>query len=32
MDFGIKPVRATGGTVKMKNELESQFEIHAIPQ
>jgi hypothetical protein len=31
-DFGIQPVRAGGGTVKVKNELDVQFEIYALPK
>ena len=26
-DFGIKPVRVAGGTVKVKDELETEFDI-----
>jgi polyisoprenoid-binding protein YceI len=28
-DFGIKPVAALGGTVKVKNELELEFQVFA---
>jgi hypothetical protein len=31
-DFGIKPVSAAGGTVKVKNELEIDFHIVTGPQ
>jgi polyisoprenoid-binding protein YceI len=29
-DFGIQPVRAAGGAVKTKNELDIHFEIYAV--
>jgi polyisoprenoid-binding protein YceI len=28
-DFGIKPISVGGGTIKVKNEIEIQFEIYA---
>jgi polyisoprenoid-binding protein YceI len=31
-DFGIQPVRAGGGTVKVKDELDIRFEIYALPK
>ena len=31
-DFGIKPVRAAGGAVRVKNELDVQFDIYAHPK
>jgi len=31
-DFGIQPVRAAGGAVKVKNELDVQFDIYAHPK
>jgi hypothetical protein len=30
-DFGIKPITAAGGTVRVKNELEIDFHIVANP-
>jgi polyisoprenoid-binding protein YceI len=31
-DFGIQPVRAAGGTVRVKDEVEIQFDIYAQPK
>ena len=31
-DFGIQPVRVAGGAVKVKNELDVQFQIYALPK
>src|SRR5229473_1382175 len=31
-DFGIQPVRAAGGAVRVKNELDVQFDIYALPK
>jgi len=31
-DFGIQPVRAAGGAVRVKNELDVQFHIYALPK
>ncbi len=31
-DFGIQPVRAGGGAVRVKNELDVQFDIYALPK
>jgi polyisoprenoid-binding protein YceI len=31
-DFGIQPVRAAGGAVRVKDEVEVQFNIYAIPK
>ena len=31
-DFGIQPVRVAGGAVKVKDEVEVQFESYALPK
>src|ERR1035438_662228 len=31
-DFGIQPVRAAGGAVRVKDEVEVQFDIYALPK
>jgi polyisoprenoid-binding protein YceI len=31
-DFGILPVRVAGGAVKVKDEIEVQFDIYALPK
>jgi polyisoprenoid-binding protein YceI len=31
-DFAIQPVRAAGGTVKVKNELDIHFDIYTLPK
>jgi hypothetical protein len=31
-DFGNQPVRAAGGAVKTKDELDVQFDIYALPK
>lgn len=31
-DFGIKPVSVAGGTIKVKNEIEIEFDIVTRPQ
>jgi len=31
-DFGIQPVRAAGGAVKVQNELDIRFDIYAVPK
>jgi polyisoprenoid-binding protein YceI len=30
-DFGIKPVKAAGGTVKVKDEVRIEFDIQLVP-
>ena len=30
-DFGIKPISIGGGTIKVKNEVEIEFQIFARP-
>jgi len=30
-DFGIKPVKVAGGTVKVKDELRIEFDIALVP-
>jgi polyisoprenoid-binding protein YceI len=30
-DFGIAPISIAGGTVKVKDELQIEFDIHAAP-
>ncbi len=30
-DFGIKPVRAAGGTVKVKDEIRVEFDVPLVP-
>ena len=27
-DYGIKPISVAGGTIKVKNEIEIEFEIY----
>ena len=31
-DFGIQLVRAAGGAVRVKDEVEVQFDIYALPK
>jgi polyisoprenoid-binding protein YceI len=31
-DFGIKPVTAVGGTIKLKDELRVSFDLAALPE
>ena len=31
-DFGIQPVRAGGGAVRVKNELDVRFDIYTLPK
>ncbi len=31
-DFGIQPASAAGGAVKVKNELDIQFEVYVLPK
>jgi polyisoprenoid-binding protein YceI len=30
-DFGIKPIKVAGGTVRVKDEVRIEFEIHLTP-
>ena len=31
-EFGIRPVTALGGTIKLKDELKLSFDLAALPE